>query len=70
LIVFVPNDGIGSRRLYIEKSLEYGALWAPVWDERVTHIIVCGNLDLEQASKAFKSRLLPVRVIERTLAVH
>ncbi|KAI1616624.1 DNA polymerase IV [Exophiala viscosa] len=60
LFFFVPNNDEDSiRRLQIHRAVEYGATWANEWYDDVTHIIVCGDLDVSQASKIFTAGKLP-----------
>ncbi|EXJ85006.1 hypothetical protein A1O3_05681 [Capronia epimyces CBS 606.96] len=57
---FVPNNDIcQARRFRIHKAIQYGAAWANEWCNEVTHIIVCENLDVKEASKEFAYKEIP-----------
>lgn len=48
----MPNNDIcPARRFRIHKAIQHGAVWANEWYDDVTHIVVCENLDVEEASK-------------------
>ncbi|KIV79443.1 hypothetical protein PV11_07005 [Exophiala sideris] len=60
LFFLIPNnDECSMRRLKIHRAIEHGATWANEWYDDVTHIIVCGDLDVTQASKFFASGKIP-----------
>jgi len=64
MTVLVPNnDECSMRRLKIHRAIEHGATWANEWYDDVTHIIVCGDLDVTQASKFFASGKIPVSAV-------
>ncbi|EXJ85924.1 hypothetical protein A1O1_06293 [Capronia coronata CBS 617.96] len=60
LFYFVPNNDIcQARRFRIHKAIQYGAAWANEWCNGITHIIVCDNLDVHEASKEFACKEIP-----------
>jgi len=64
--VFVPNDDIAPvRRMRIRKAIAYGAVWAKTWTAEVTHIVVEGWINVQEASKAFEGRTIPVCAVDR-----
>lgn len=58
---FVPNNDISpARRLRIQRSQEYGALWAQEWSADVTHVIVDKGLDYNEILKVLTPDQLSV----------
>lgn len=59
----MPNNDIAvPRKKRIEKVQEYGALWAKDWSTEVTHVIVDGNLRLNDVTKAIGPDRLKVNL--------
>ncbi|KAH8697290.1 putative DNA polymerase POL4 [Talaromyces proteolyticus] len=49
---FVPNNIIAlARKLRVQRSQEYGALWAQTWSSDVTHVIVDKGLNFDELRK-------------------
>lgn len=64
---FVPNNDISpARRLRIQRSQEYGALWAQEWSADVTHVIVDKGLDYKELLKVLTPEQLAVGVLQET----
>jgi DNA polymerase IV len=60
---FIPNNGTApARKLRIQRSQEYGALWAQTWSAEVTHVIVDKGLNFEEICKVLSSEQLAVSV--------
>lgn len=58
---FIPNNGVApARKLRIQRSQEYGALWAQTWSASVTHVIVDRGLNFEEICKVVSSEQLAV----------
>lgn len=58
---FIPNNDISpARRLRIQRSQEYGAVWARVWSTDVTHVIVDKDLNYKEVLKVLTSEQLAV----------
>ncbi|KAI7974816.1 hypothetical protein EIK77_004908 [Talaromyces pinophilus] len=62
---FVPNNDISpARRLRIQRSQEYGALWAQEWSADITHVIVDKGLDYKELLKVLTPEQLAVGVLQ------
>lgn len=60
---FIPNNGTApARKLRIQRSQEYGAIWAQTWSASVTHVIVDKGLNFEEICKVLSSEQLAVSV--------
>jgi DNA polymerase IV len=61
LPVFFPNSDVSPlRRLRIQRAQEYGALWARIWGDNVTHIIVDKGLTFQDVLRHLCLKTFPV----------
>lgn len=61
IFFFIPNNDISpARRLRIQRSQEYGAVWARVWSTDVTHVIVDKDLNYKEVLKVLTAEQVAV----------
>ncbi|KAL1966481.1 hypothetical protein VTN77DRAFT_4403 [Rasamsonia byssochlamydoides] len=60
---FVPNDDVApARRMRIQKTQEYGAIWARNWTTDITHVIVDKDIHFQDVLRVLKLDQFPPNV--------